>query len=1166
MGLPLQLPTEAIPPTYPTRNAPASGRFTFGANWKAMESRDRAALNDLLRILQPAALEPGARLRWTNPAGLALLLAAWSSEGGRGRALWVDAPTEAEAQALAADLAMLLPGAGVAFFPGMAPFAGGESSPPGLILKERLGTLIALREHRVQVLVTGPLAAVEKLPHPTWFEKQRLELRKGTEVPRDLLLETLVALGYRRSDLASQPGEFSARGLVVDLWPDHVEQPLRLEFFGDELEALSPFDPDSQRRTGEKLETLTLYPRFEGAKGEGAKLLAAVQSRADRTPEPEDDLAFRRARLATHGHFPGEELFYPLLEQPSGQLAHWMPPCLRLRLEPEWEAAIRERERLRIEEGLAVLRRGGVVCPDFEDRFLPNDPSRASLLLTEWQAEASLAFTAQPAREYQGRLSEWQADLGAFLDGGHRIFLAGSTPGMRDRFAELIREYELPEARGTEVGIRALHLPLLAGVHLKEARLLVLTEREVFGRKAIPSKPQKSRMAAFLSDLRDLKPGDRVVHLDHGIGEFVGFTTLEAGGERHEVVQLRYADNGRVNVNLERADLLQRYVSPDGTVPPLDKLGGATWTKIKRKAKKAIRDMAEELLKLYAKRKLEKGHAYPVDGPEMAEFEATFAYEPTADQVEATEAIKADLESDRPMDRLLVGDVGYGKTEVAMRAAAKVALGGKQVAVLCPTTILCFQHYRTFKERFAGFPVRIEMLNRFVDAKEAKPILQDVADGRVEILIGTHQMLGARTKFADLGLVVIDEEQRFGVSHKEKLKKLRANVEVLAMSATPIPRTLHMSLTGLREISLIETPPKNRLAIETVVAPWSDELVATAIQFEMRRGGQVYVVHNRVESILSIAERIRQLVPDARVGVGHAQLSDEALEQVMLAFMEGRLDVLVSTTIVENGLDVPNANTLIVHRAETFGLSQLYQLRGRVGRSDVPAYAYLMIPGKGEITDDARKRLQALEDFSELGSGFRVAAMDLELRGAGNLLGGEQSGHIHDIGFELYLKLLEETLQELQGQATGTFDVKIELGPAQLSRRWIDQASERLVAYKRASRLHSERDLELYRLELEDRFGLLPQDDEESARFFELLRVKLRAQAVAVSEVSLDNGRLKLRVSPQTPLDPAKLMAWVHDQAGAQLTPDGSVLLPTRGLDFSVLRQAQEVLAAWAKL
>jgi transcription-repair coupling factor (superfamily II helicase) len=1139
-----------------------------GLTLEQMSTQDRANLNDLLRLLDtPAqALSEGALLRWTSPTALALILARWTSLDGHQRPLWVDAPSEQDAQTLAHDLGVLLPEARVAHFPGFAPFAGGESSPPGVVLKDRLATLIGLLEHRVQVLVTGPLAALERLPHPTWFEKQKLELRQGTEVPRELLLETLVALGYRRTDLAASQGEFSARGLVVDLWPDHLENPLRMEFFGDELEKLSPFDPDSQRRTGEALPSITLYPRFEGDRGDGEPLLRAVAGCAALTPEPEDDLAFRRSRLATHGHFPGEELFYPLLGQPKGQLAHWVPPCLRVRLEPQWDAAIQDRERARILENLAALRRGGVVCPRFEDRFLAQDPSRTTLTLTEWQSEATVPLQAQPVREFQGRLGELGEYLKDLALTGHRVFLAGSTQGMRDRLGEILQEYELPVAYGTQAGCRATHLPLSAGLYLKEPRLLVLTEREVFGRKAMAAPPKRSRSAAFLSDLRDLKPGDRVVHLDHGIGEFVGFGALTAGGEEQEVIQLRYADGGMLNVSLERADLIQRYVSPDGSLVPLDKLGGAAWARVKRRAKKAIRDMAEELLKLYAQRKLEKGHAYSKDGPEMAEFEATFPYEPTPDQIEASEAIKADLESDRPMDRLLCGDVGFGKTEVAMRAAAKVALDGFQVAVLCPTTILCFQHYRSFKERFSGFPLRIEMLNRFVDPQDAKAILQDVASGLVEIVIGTHQMLGARVKFAELGLVVIDEEQRFGVSHKERLKKLRANVDVLAMSATPIPRTLHMSLTGLREISLIETPPKNRLAIETVVAPWSDELIATAIQFELRRGGQVYVVHNRVESIVSVAERIRALVPDARVGVGHAQLTDDALEAVMLGFMEGRIDVLVATTIVENGLDVPNANTLIVHRADTFGLSQLYQLRGRVGRSDVPAYAYLLIPGKGEITEDARKRLQALEDFSELGAGFRVAAMDLELRGAGNLLGGEQSGQIHDIGFELYVKLLEETLQELQGQPSGTFEVRIDLGQAQLSRAWIDQASERLVAYKRASRLHSDRDLELYRLELEDRFGQVPAGDEGSDRFFELLKVRIRAQALAISEVSTDRGRLKLRVSPQTPLDPVKLMAWVRRQKGAQLNPDGTVLVPAVAGPAGVIHQVQELLAAWAVL
>jgi len=1133
-----------------------------------MDNADRSALQDLLRLLDgPVRALEGteARIRWMNPTALALVLARWATEGGRIRPLWVDAPTEAEAQVLAQELTVLLPDAGVAIFPGMAPFAGGESSPPGVVLKERLATLIGLLERRVRILVTGPLSSLERLPHPTWFQKRKLELRKGAEVPRDLLLETLVELGYRRTELASQPGEFSSRGMVVDLWPDHLEAPLRLECFGDELEKLSPFDPDTQRRTQEELAQLTLYPRYEGERGDGTPLLQAVTSRSAKTTDPKEDLAFRQQRMASHAHFPGEELFYPMLAQPKGQLTHWVAPCFRLRIAPEWAETIHQHHMQQINAGLEVLRRGGVVCPDFEDRFAPQDPSRPTAWLAEWQSDANVPLQAQTPREFQGRLKELHEYLQGLIKEGYRIFLAGSTPGMRDRFRDIVHQYELPLSQALEPGCRPIHLALQGGALLMEPKVLVLTEREVFGRRAIPSSSKKSRTAPFLSDLRDLKAGDRVVHMDHGIGEFIGFGSLTIGGEIQEVVQLKYADGGRLNVNLERADLIQRYVAPDGSVPPLDKLGGSSWVKVKRRAKRAIQDMAEELLKLYAKRKLEKGHAAKEDGPDMAAFDASFPYEPTADQIEAIAAVKADLESDRPMDRLLCGDVGFGKTEVAMRAAAKIALEGRQVAVLCPTTILCFQHYRTFQQRFAGFPIEIRQLNRFVDPKEAKATLAEIEAGKVEIIIGTHQLLGAKVSWHDLGLVVIDEEQRFGVTHKEKLKKLRANLDVLAMSATPIPRTLHMSLTGLREISLIETPPKNRLAIETVVTPWSDELVATAIQFEMRRNGQAYVVHNRVESIASIADRIRALVPDARVAVAHGQMTEDALEHAMVGFMEGSVDVLVATTIVENGLDVPNANTLIVHRADTYGLSQLYQLRGRVGRSDVPAYAYLMIPGRGEITDDARKRLQALEDFSDLGSGFRVAAMDLEIRGAGNLLGGEQSGQIHDIGFELYVKLLDETLSELQGQPTGAFEVKVELGSSQLSRRWIDQASERLVAYKRASRLQTERDLGLYILELEDRFGPLEDEDQESARFFELLRVKILAQAVAVNEVSLDRGRLKLRVSPQTPLDPMKLMAWVQARRDGTFTPDGTVIVPLPTGAESIA-EAQRVLREWAQL
>ena len=1134
-----------------------------------MDTKDQAAINNIFQLLEVPALHMSTaegKLRWTQPAATAVILARWITDGSHKKSLWVDAPTEMDAQILANDLTIILPDTRVDYFPGFAQFVGGESSPPELVLKNRLTTLIGLLEQKVQILVTGPLTAKEKLPHPTWFKKQKLELHKGTKVPRELLLETLVALGYHNSDMAQNQGDFSARGMVVDLWPDHLENPIRLEFFDDELEKLSPFDQNSQRRTGDTIEALALYPRFEGSREEGTSLIDAVIACAIHTKEPEDDIEFRRSRLASRGFFPGEELFYPLLGQSKGQLAHWMPPCLRVKLEPSWANAIQHQEISRIQEGLAILRRGGVVCPQFEDRFLSNDPSRTTLTLTEWQSEATIALHSQPAREFKGNLGQLAEYLKELSLNGNHVFLAGSTRGMRDRLGVILQEYELPVSYGLEAGCRSMHLPLSAGFYLKEPMILVLTEQEIFGRKTMAAVPKRSCNNAFLSDLRDLRPGDRIVHLDHGIGEFINFACLTVGGEEQEVIQLRYADGGILNVNLERADLIQSYASQDGKPAPLDKLGNSSWIKVKRRVKKAIRNMAEELLKLYAQRKLEKGHAYSKDGPEMIEFEATFPFEPTADQIEATEAIKADLESDRPMDRLLCGDVGFGKTEVAMRAAAKVAMDGFQVAVLCPTTILCFQHFRTFRERFRGFPIKINMLNRFIDKQAEKTILQDIADGYTQIIIGTHKILSDKVKFAELGLLIIDEEQRFGVSHKERFKKLRGSVDVLSMSATPIPRTLHMSLTGLREISMIETPPKDRLAIETVVAPWSDELITTAIQFELRRGGQVYIVHNRVDSISSIAEKIRSLVPDARVGVGHAKLSANGLETIMMAFVEKKIDILVSTTIIENGLDVPNANTLIVHRADAFGLSQLYQLRGRVGRSDVPAYAYLLVPDKSEIAEDARKRLQALEDFSELGSGFRVAAIDLELRGAGNLLGGEQSGQIHDIGFELYVKLLDETIRELQGQPSGNFEVRISLGHVQLSRQWIDRASDRLVAYKRASRIQSDQDLESYRLELEDRFGKIPTVDDESTYFFDTLKLRMKAQALAISEISADNGQLKLRISPQTPLEPIKIMNWIQRQKNTKINADGTVVLPASPTKDSLIRQVNSILTTWATL
>ena len=567
---------------------------------------------------------------------------------------------------------------------------------------------------------------------------------------------------------------------------------------------------------------------------------------------------------------------------------------------------------------------------------------------------------------------------------------------------------------------------------LPEARLAIFGARDLFDESELGSaKPQrqKSKVSAFLSDFRDLQVGDYVVHVEHGIGQYQGLKEINQGDGTAEFMLLEYAEGARLYVPLTRLDLVQKYRSAEGAKPVLNHLGTAAWSKTKARVRKAMKDMTDELLKLYAERQAAQGHAFPIDTQWMREFEDAFEFNETEDQELAIVDVKRDMESSRPMDRLLCGDVGYGKTEVAMRAAFKALSDNKQVAVLAPTTVLAFQHYETFKQRFAAFPVQIEMISRFRNAKQQKEILQKVESGKIDILIGTHRLLSKDVKFPDLGLLVVDEEQRFGVRHKERLKQIRKEVDVLTMSATPIPRTLHMSMVGLRDMSVIETPPKDRMAIQTVVASWDDKVIQSAIEQELERGGQVYFVHNRVDTIWEIAAKLQQLVPPARIIVGHGQMSEGELEKVMLKFMHHEADILVSTTIIENGLDIPLCNTILINRAERLGLSELYQLRGRVGRSNRRAYAYLLLPAEIELTPIARRRLAALKEFSDLGAGFKIAALDLELRGAGNLLGGEQSGHIEAIGFELYTQMLDRAVREMKGEAApDAAEVQLNLG------------------------------------------------------------------------------------------------------------------------------------------
>ena len=758
--------------------------------------------------------------------------------------------------------------------------------------------------------------------------------------------------------------------------------------------------------------------------------------------------------------------------------------------------------------------------------------------------------------EFRGRIQEWIAEVRRTRERGDTILFVAATDGRAERTVELLAEYEL---RGVlmdrtdellNVAIFVTVGQLSKGFRLPTAQLQVIAESDVFEeeRAKVERRGDSHRSIAktFLSDLRDLKVGDYVVHVDHGIGEFVGLKQIGVGDATQEFMELRYGGDDKLFVPVERLDLVQKY---SGTgKPPLDKLGGASWERAKSRVRKAMRDMAEELLKLYAARKAVPGYSFSPDGHWQREFEDAFEYDPTPDQATAIADIKRDMESSTPMDRLLCGDVGYGKTEVAMRAAFKAVMDGKQAAFLAPTTVLAVQHQKTLTERFAGFPVRIDMISRFRSKAEQELILADVAAGKVDIIVGTHRLLSKDVVFKDLGLLVVDEEQRFGVAHKERIKQMRKRVDVLTLSATPIPRTLNMSLVGIRDMSIIETPPKDRLSIQTNVVKFDAHVIDQAIRNELARGGQVYFVHNRVESIFSIGALIQRLVPEARVVVAHGQMGEDELERAMLDFIDRKFDVLLATTIIENGLDIPNVNTIIINRADRYGLSQLYQLRGRVGRSDRPAYAYLLIPPDDTLSQVAKKRLAAIREFSDLGSGFRVAALDLEIRGAGNLLGGEQSGHIETVGFEMYMKLLEQAVQELKGEeiqedVRAAVNLRVDL---RIDDTYVPDMNQRLMIYRKVAAARSDSELDQILSELRDRYGPLPEAVEHLEQYG---RIRILADRLGVETIDREGQSVLIKLRPDAKgqrLNLERMIKVIGARGDAALVPPTSIRLDLR--------------------
>jgi transcription-repair coupling factor (superfamily II helicase) len=1069
-------------------------------------------------------------------------------------------------------------------------------SPHPDVQEQRATALWKLATGAVEILIAPVEAAALKLFDREYYAGLAVTLKRGEEVDLEVLTGHLASVGYTQMDLVEMPGQFTRRGGILDVYSPESDRPVRIEFFGDEIETIRKFDPETQRSQS-GLDEVELLPLTETPVTE--RLLAAVNGRLSRQRvETEDEeMAAEAAAAGGVSVFPGWE-FFSAVAGAERSLLTLIPKCALFVEEPAMVRNQIDRWWNKVEQRHERSGIGSLIRP--EDIYLRPEVLRASLdghmgldldqlgvvdVLDEDSTLGEIELNTRPTLRFHGSIPALTEQLKRLMETETRIVLAAPNQGDVERMATVLREYQIPY----RLGSRAAHAgetileeasfmagdlrvpvivrtPIAAGVSFGDANLILFGANDLSDEADVAARPEpkRSKTAAFVSDFRDLGIGDYVVHVEHGIAQYQGLKEIVQDGLSVEFMILEFAESAKLYVPLTRLDLIQKYRSTDaGPTPVLNRLGSQQWTKTKARVRKAMQDMAGELLKLYAERTTAQGTAFSKDNEFQKEFEDSFDYNETDDQVSAIRAIKYDMESTTPMDRLLCGDVGYGKTEVAMRAAFKAVQDGKQVAVLTPTTILSFQHFETFKKRFAQFPIHIEMISRFRTAKEQKDIVERVETGRVDILIGTHRLLSKDIKFQDLGLLVVDEEQRFGVRHKERLKQMRKEIDVLAMSATPIPRTLHMSLVGLRDMSVIETPPKDRMAIQTVVAKFDEKIVRSAVEVELERGGQVYFVHNRVESIYEIAARIQELVPTARVVVGHGQMPERELERVMLAFMRHEYDVLVATTIIENGLDIPLANTILINRADRHGLSELYQLRGRVGRSNRRAYAYLLIPPENELTEIARRRLAALKEFSDLGAGFKIAALDLELRGAGNMLGGEQSGHIEAVGFELYTSMLEAAVKEMKGESGEERPAtQLNLGLSlRIDQSYVAEENQRLRLYKKIAGAASEAAVNEIRSEMEDRYGAPP---DATVFLLEASLVRLECERMGIAQIDRRRGELQIRFMENAAVDPQHLMRLVARNAkrGAQFTPQGLLKYPLKATrPDEVLLEIHEVLA-----
>ncbi|MDR1389002.1 MAG: transcription-repair coupling factor [Treponema sp.] len=1100
-----------------------------------------AATPALSRLL--SALETETLLELEGPEGAARAMVTALAASRCGPPVLVVVPTDREALELAADLQSL--GCRSEIFPwwGILPYH--DAAPLQTVFGERTKILSALLERSAPIVIAPERAFLTPLPPPEYFGSLLIPLKKGEKFDSAAAAKILTSYGYVRTSRVQLHGEFALRGEVLDLFMGGEEFAHRVLLDWGRVESIRRFDPLDQAGV-EKIESLTLRPLKEVVWT--PERIAALENRLKKLPEfggrVEIHAEARKKteqlleELKQHGTIPCEELFFPLAFPKAVSLLDYLGGGSVFYLDRE---RLENAQSALVQEYTGLYRRGKKIFP-LPERILfcfadlaeyaaaPDSGFRNISFMGIHSGDLKKRFhiPCDPARSFFGNIEYLREEFGALLKQDWNIIIAAESEVQAERIGALLAS---PDGEGVQRESLVVAAPLSAGFALSEARIIVVQENEIFGRRRRPPRSLGRVRSSPIDTFIELNSGDFIVHINYGIGRFLGIERIRALGHERDYVKLEYLGDETVFVPIEQVNMVQRYIGSEGSPPRLDKLGSKSWENRKGRIKKSVEDIAEKLIGIYSKRKASPGFAFPADTEWQTMFEAAFPFEETEDQLRCVEEIKTDMESAHPMDRLVCGDVGYGKTEVAVRACFKAIMSGKQAAFLAPTTILSEQHFENFIERFKQFPVKLAMLSRFVTPRETKQTLAALKSGAVDILVGTHRIIQKDVVFRDLGLLVIDEEQRFGVKDKERLKEFKAGVDCLTLSATPIPRTLHMSLLKIRDMSLLATAPQNRHPIETIIGEFDEEKLARAVRSEVERGGQIFFLHNRIDTLDSTRVMLERIVPEMLIETAHGQMDGRELEDVMHRFVHGGFHILVSTTIIENGIDIPNVNTIVIDRADMYGVSQLYQLRGRVGRSDRVAYAYLFYPKNSSLSETAMRRLEVISDFTELGSGFKIAMKDMEIRGAGNLLGREQSGDIYSVGFDLYLRLLDEAVHRLENENyEAETETLLELEYSGfIPDVWIGGNQEKMEVYKKIAAVRTREELDSLHAELVDRFGSPP---EEAASLLSLAEIRIICRSLSVSSLREREGVVQVEFAKVSKVNTDRLVRFIKEGGG----------------------------------